>query len=409
MGVLFCISGIGTGHVSRCLPLIEALIADGHECRAALTGYRAGKLLEGTCEVLTPPREFRERVAPAASDIPPFLLIPGLDAVPSAYQRDPVEGLEATIEFFGGVIDELRPELVVIDQVLGVAPLARAAGIPVVQVTHAPFIPDFGPWADDALVSDPRIEVAPIGRILEESFLDSLDRTPSIEDLVEGDLILVPCHPAFGTCAAAFHYRSDRLPDPGPGDRGQPPMVLSYLSFRATDLGADVVRGILDAGCRAVVVDGGEYALPDDLASNPRVEILGRVPIERLLSEADAIVHGGGSVLTQEAIAAGLPQVAIPRNTEQGVTAAAMERAGAGVVVPVSSAPMEAIEMSRGLTTICHRSVEGLASRVSSALLDVLGDGEASAAAHVLGEELRALPSVDDAVDAIETLIGTGT
>jgi hypothetical protein len=409
MGVLFCISGIGSGHVSRCLPLIEALTADGHECMAAVTGYRAGSLLDGICEVVTPPPEFRERVAPVASDIPPFLLIPGLMAVPSAYQRDPVEGLKATVEFFGGVIDEFRPDLVVIDQVLGVAPLAMAVGVPVVQVTHGPFLPDFGPWAEESLVSDPRIEITPVDTILEEAFHAVTDQIPSIDDLMRGELILIPCHPSFGTCEGAFHYRSDRLPEPrreSSDDQG-PPMVLSYLSFRARELGTDVIRGILGAGCRAVVVDGEEYELPEDLAGNPMVEVLGRVPIEDLLSEAVAIVHGGGSVLTQEAVAAGVPQVAIPRNTEQGVTATALERLGAGVVTAVSSAPMEAVEISGGFTTLGHTSVEELEPRITSALIELVDNERASAVAYSLGDEIRALPAVADAVAQIETLLGT--
>lgn len=409
MGVLFCISGIGTGHISRCLPIIESLSAEGHECVAAVTGYRAGKLLDGVCRVVTPPPAYRERVAPVASEMPPFVLIPGLGAVPSAYQRDPVEGLKATIEFFGGVIDEVRPEMVVIDQVLGVEPIARAAGVPVVQVTHAPFVPGFGPWADEELVSDPRIEVAQIDRVLEEAFAGVTDRTPAIEDLVGGDLILIPCHPAFGTCPGAFHYRPDRLPEPGRevSDLDGQPMVLSYLSFRAPDLGVPVVRGILDTGCRAVLVGGEDYRLPGDLASDPRVEVLGRVPIEKLLSEAAAIVHGGGSVMTQEAVAAGIPQVAIPRNTEQGVTSTAMERAGAGIVVPVSPAPMEAVKISTGLTTLAHRSVESLDGRITSALLDLIGNDDVSVVVHDLGDEIRRLPTVADATVEVEALLGT--
>lgn len=406
MRVLFCISGIGTGHVGRCLPLIESLVDDGHECVAAVTGFRAGRLLEGACETVTPPADYRERVAPVATDIPPYLLIPGLEAVPSAYQRDPIEGLKATVEFFGEVIDRVEPEMVVIDQVLGVAPLARAAGVPVVQVTHAPFLPDFGAWADEALVTDPRIEITPVGPILEEAFRGRGTGSPTIEDLVAGDLILVPCHPGFGTCEGAFHYRSGTLPEPSTGSIGEPdpPMVLCYLSFRAGELGADVVRGIREANCRAVVVGGNDYELPSELEADPLVEILGRVPIADLLSEASAIVHGGGSVLTQEATAAGTPQIAIPRNTEQGTTASAAERLGFGVVLPASPEPMEAISISPAMTTLGHRTVESLDVRLTEALRSLIADDRAIESVRVVGDEIRRLPSLDEAVAAIEAL-----
>ena len=224
-------------------------------------------------------------------------------------------------------------------------------------------------------------------------------------------MILIPCHPAFGTCVGAFHYRSAGLPEPGTGagNREDLQMVLSYLSFRAPELGVHVVRGILDAGCRAVVVDGGNYELPEELVDDSRVEILGRVPIEKLLSEAAAIVHGGGSVLTQEAVAAGIPQIAIPRNTEQGVTSAAMERAGAGLVVPVSSSPMEAVQISKGLTTLAQLSVDTLDTRIASALRDLVGNETVSGAARELGDEVRSLPTVADARVEIEALLGTRT
>ena len=406
MGVLFCISGIGTGHVGRCLPLIEALAARGREPVAAVTGFRAGQMLEGTCETFTPPPEYRERVAPVATETPPFLLIPDLASALSAYQRDPVEGLRATIEFFGEVIDEVGPEVVVIDQVLGVAPLAREAGLPVVQVTHAPFLPGFGAWADETLVGDPRIEVAPVDEILGQAFAGLTRDVPGVEDLVEGDLILIPCHPDFGTCEGAFHYRSDRLPEPLPEDApaGEPPTVLVYLSFRAEEIGVDVLRGVLGAGCRAVVVDGNSYDLPNEIADDPLVEILGRVPIDRLLAEASAIVHGGGSVLTQEATAAGIPQIAIPRNTEQGTTSAAAARLGFGVVLPASPGPMEVIEVSPALTTLCHRSVESLDTRVSVALQDLIGDDLAVGAVRKVGGEIRELPTVQEAAARIELL-----
>ncbi len=407
MRVLFCISGIGTGHVSRCRPVVDSLTARGHSCFAAVTGYRAGKLLEDVCPVMTPPPDYRKRVAPSTGAMPPYLVIPDLESVVSAYQRDAADGLAATLDFFEDAIDETRPELIVVDQVMGPAALARERGIGVVQVSHPPFLPGYGPWMKWAGKTDPRIVSPPAQVILDEAFAAREAATPSVEDLFSGDLVLIPGHPAFGTCEKAFHFRPNRLPErlPAEGRQAEPPLVLSYMSFMAQELGVDVVRGILDAGCRAALIDGNNYGLPEEIAGDPRVSILGREPIEELLVQASAIIHGGGSGIAQEALAAGTPQVSVPRNTEQETTGRKLEQFGAGKLVAVSDQPLETIELSSGFRTLAHPSASHLARRITIALSDLLADDRAVEASLQKGNEIRLLPTVDDATIEIENLM----
>ena len=407
MGVLFCISGIGSGHVSRCRPFIEALSAQGHQCSAAVTGYRAGSLLEHICPVSIPPPEYRDRVAPPSGSLPPYMVIPNLDAVFSAYQRDAADGLDATLDFFEEVIERERPDLVVVDQVMGPAALARARGIPVVQVTHPPFLPGYGSWMKWTDGIDSRIVVPPIGEILEEAFGARGMETPTVDDLFDGDLILIPGHPDLGTCEKALHVRPDRLPDPAHVGINQsgPPIALSYLSFLARLLGEGVVRGIRDAGCRAILIDGTNYGLPGGLADDPGVDRLGRVPIDDLWERASVIVHGGGSGIAQEALAAGVPQIAIPRNTEQETTARKIEEFGAGRFVPVSTGQLEIVELSGGVRTLGLPSVENLAERVTTAAGELLADDEAIPAALEKGKELRSLPTAGEVVAVIEAVM----
>ena len=277
----------------------------------------------------------------------------------------------------------------------------------VVQVSHPPFLPGYGPWMKWAGKTDPRIVSPPAQVILDEAFAAREAATPSVEDLFSGDLVLIPGHPAFGTCEKAFHFRPNRLPErpPAEGRQAEPPLVLSYMSFMAQELGVDVVRGILDAGCRAALIDGNNYGLPEEIAGDPRVSILGREPIEELLVQASAIIHGGGSGIAQEALAAGTPQVSVPRNTEQETTGRKLEQFGAGKLVAVSDQPLETIELSSGFRTLAHPSASHLARRITIALSDLLADDRAVEASLQKGNEIRLLPTVDDATIEIENLM----
>ncbi|MEX1219509.1 MAG: nucleotide disphospho-sugar-binding domain-containing protein [Solirubrobacterales bacterium] len=407
MRILFCISGIGSGHVSRCEPLLNSLIGGGHECSAALTGFRAGRLLEGTCPVDVPPPGYRERVAPPQGVQPPYLFIPDLDAVFSAYQRDAADGLIATLSYFDGVIERTRPDLLVIDQVLGVGSLAASRGIPVVQVTHPPFLPDYGPWARWLDGADPRVRTTPVDRILETAFGAIGRPAPAVDTLIEGDATVVPGHPVFGTCRNALHLRPGNLPSPAvvtdrPSGSAR---VLVYLSFRAWEIGEPVLRGVLAAGCRADVVDDSAYDLPEDLAAHPMLRKFGRIPIDNLLGETSAVIHGGGFGIAQEALAAGLPQIMIPRNTEQETTARAVESLGAGLHVPVSPRPMEPFEVSADFHTLAHLSIDSLGQRVATALTSLIEGDYPSSAALQAGEEIQSLPLAGELIHQIEALL----
>lgn len=406
MRILFCISGIGSGHVSRCRPLLNVLISAGHECSAAVTGFSAGRLLEGICPVTTPPPGYRDRVAPPARLHPPYLLIPDLDSTFSAYQRNATDGLIATLEFFDGVIEKSRPDLVVVDQVLGVGNLASARGVPVVQMTHPPFLPEYGPWAT-WLEEDPRIKVPPASEVLERGFEAVGRPAPQLDEVTRGELVIIPGHPLFGSCETAVHMRPGGLPGPPDpmGERLSPPHVMVYLSFRAREIGEPVIRGVLDAGCEALIVDGSTYDLPPDLDTHPSIQKLGRVPINEMLSQASAIVHGGGFGIAQEALAAGLPQIMIPRNTEQEMTARRIEALGGGLHISVSSEPMEVFEVSAKFRTLAHISVDRLEPRMAEALEVLLDSGEPGPAALEAGEDIQALPPADELLCKVETLL----
>jgi len=73
------------------------------------------------------------------------------------------------------------------------------------------------------------------------------------------------------------------------------------------------------------------------------VRLLGRYPLDRLLWHADVVVHHGGAGCVMTAVAAGVPQLALPFGPEQESIARRVEAAGAGRVVPGPVADVETV------------------------------------------------------------------
>ncbi len=376
---------------------------------AAIPGARAAAVLEDRCTVLLPPPGFRARVAPPRVERPPFLAVHDLEMCLSAYQRDLEQGLEATIAYVDAAVRRTGPDVVVVDQIMGAGSVARAHGVPVVQVSHPPMLPGHGPWAAWAPERDPRTETPPALPALHAVFGRlGLAAPASVEGLLDGDLVVVPSHPGFGTAPGAMHVRPEdevggtSMPSLGAGDAGA--RVAVYLGGGAEPLVDDVVRGVLGAGARALVFDGLRLAVDRRLASDPRVLLTGPVPIARVLPDCAAIVHHGGSGTAHAAFSAGVAAIGVPTNTEQELNARAVESLGAGLMVAVRDAPLDPLEVRPGFTTLAHRSVEGLVPRLSAALERILADERTSARSAALGEELAALPPVADAALALERL-----
>lgn len=405
MKVLACLSGIGHGHVGRCRPLLEALAREGHEVTVALTGFAAGRTLADDFEVIPPPDGYRDRVAPRVGSQPAFMVIPSLTAVLAAYQRDAAEGLRATVEFFDGVIEAGAPDLVIVDQVLGVSNLAAARGVPVVQVTHAPFLPGFGRWNhwEDR---DPRIIEPELAEVVTEAF-DAVG-VPIPEDpdsLILGDRYLVPTLPAFGSSPHATHIRPKSV-DFGVGSAAG--RVVLYISLGSPELIRATIEGTLQAGRDAVVVGGTAAEQLSGVFPEDRVEIAPFTPLEQVLGGAVAIVHRGGSGVAQEALVAGVPQILIPRNTEQETSARTVRELGAGLYVPVSELPMEPVEVGPGFTTLGHREPRQLEERIAAALGLIGDDPSFRSSAFDHGQALLSLPPIREVAGEVEALAGVG-
>ena len=91
-----------------------------------------------------------------------------------------------------------------------------------------------------------------------------------------------------------------------------------------------------------------------------------------------------------------------------GLTLNPMKPEGREIVkklVAVSDQPLETIELSSGFRTLAHPSASHLARRITIALSDLLADDRAVEASLQKGNEIRLLPTVDDATIEIENLM----
>ena len=131
----------------------------------------------------------------------------------------------------------------------------------------------------------------------------------------------------------------------------------------------------LEAYDGVVIATTGRRLDPDELGSlPPNVIVEEFVPQADLLERVDLLVSHSGSGTMLGGLVHGVPQVALPRGTDQPQNAALLERAGAGVVVQPEDYAVDTIE---------------------AAIRSVTGDPSFRAAAERVRDEIAAMPDAD--------------
>ncbi|GAA4712919.1 glycosyltransferase [Nocardioides conyzicola] len=126
-----------------------------------------------------------------------------------------------------------------------------------------------------------------------------------------------------------------------------------------------------------VVATTGRRLDPDELGPIPANAVVAEfVPQASLLERADLLVSHSGSGTMLGGLVYGVPQVALPRGTDQPDNAALLVRAGAGVLVAPEDYGVESIE---------------------AAVAAVTGDPTVRAAAERIRDEIAAMPDADAA------------
>ena len=401
MKVLAFVSGVGRGHAARCRPILEALGARGHDCVAAVLGRRAGSLLAPACPVLVPPDGFRRRVAPPEDVELAYTCVYDFEMSFSFYQRDMLDSTRAVVAFADEALEAVRPDVVLIDHIPPAAALARSRGLPIVQLTHGPLFPGHGPWVYWLSERPPELRYPPVLPALNRALAGSgVPEIENVDELLEGDLTIVPTPPELGTAPGALHVDVPALLDDTPVDlspRSGRPLVALLLGS-TPQLLEPAVRATLAAGADAIVVEADGARLPPD----PGVRALRVVDAAALLRQVDAAVHHGGSGSIVTCLQAGVPSAAVPTQGEQDFNAHRLAELGLGLVVPVSDESLEPVALRDGVVAPAHRGEHGLAERLAAALPRL---ADLRPAALEAQRELERLPRAEAAVEAIELLV----
>jgi zeaxanthin glucosyltransferase len=293
---------------------------------------------------------------------------------------EPVDRARAVLK----VIDQVRPDRIVVDHLAFSARLAlAAAAVPYVDVVlgHPSALP-----VGDEVYGYPTAWPAAFRPAGEElAALHRMCRTVRDEFTAEWNTALRALAPSAAPATDAFTEHGDlvlynypaALHDPARADLPVPHAFLgsavrdetapadvrtwldssdqpfayvsfgSFLSARADVLGT-VITALRSAGLRVALATGSAQGLPptpDDWLVRPYL------PQAALLARASlAVTHAGNNSVT-EALTAGVPMLALPFSTDQFAGAAAIESAGVGVVLDpnVATAPDLALAVREAL------------------------------------------------------------
>ena len=368
------------GHALPMLPLVRAAARAGHEVRVAtgteLVGPLRGRGLDAV--PVGPPWAqswaAHERVWASPARPERQRMIDGV----AALFGTPAAGRLADLT---ALARDWRPDLVV-HEVLELAGslLARRLGVPGFVHGFGPMFPFYAELigAVAGAVGDPDLWA----HLSTETYLDI-------------------CPPALQPDGPApWPHARPLRPDPGEAGpvppeiaavlTGERPLAYFTLGTVKNQDMADLIAGLAALGefDGAVVVTTGRPIERQQLGEAPANVVLSEfVPQARLLPHLDLLVSHAGAGTMLGGLCHGVPQVAVPRGTDQPDNAALLARSGAGVVV----APQD----------------YG-AQRIRAAMATVTGDPGYAAAARRVQREIAAMPDADTTLAGLLDETGVG-
>jgi len=363
--ILFAFTG-GRGHVEPLLPPAEAARAAGHAVAFA-----------GRPSILPVVEERGFEAFPAEPPRKPPQRIPLQELDPEREARDFRDGFADRLAhqrapLVAALCDDWRPDVVVCDETdFGAMVAAESLGVPyasVVTIAAATFA-----W--------PELIAEPLGRLRAEH---GLQPDPALAFLSR-HLVLAPFPPSYRDPASPLPptARCFRPFDPPPERHDETTTVYFTLGTVKNADARDFATGLnaLEGYDGTVIATTGRPLDTDQLTPLPANALVEEfVPQAAVLERADLLVSHSGSGTMIGGLVHGVPQVALPRGTDQPENAALLVRAGAGLLV----APEDYAVGS-----------------ISAAVTQVTGDPAFRAAAGRVRDEIAAMPDADAAWAAL--------
>ena len=394
------------GHLNAMTALARRLESRGHEVicigipDAASGVAAAGLRFEEYCGKQFPSGSYAERAATLSK-------LSG-DAG-FAYTLQWIEdGCRAELAETPGVLRRVGLDGLVVDQIhQGVSPVAMATGVPFVHVSCTPLMDMTGvtplwlfPWShEDSEAARERNRMGVGGLLKMADGLAAL-----IVEYLDGNGIRVDTSDPYWRTSklayltqmpAALDFPADHLPahfhrtGPFHDGAGREPVAfpwesltgepLIYASMGTLQNGqADTFRAILAATERPgyqVVLSVGMNTAPESLAlCRPDTIVVQRAPQLELLQRATLCVTHAGLNTALEALAQGIPLVAIPITNDQPGVAARILASGTGLFLPLAQLNAEALRglVDEVLRTPSYRE-RALEMKAAIAKVDGLG------------------------------------
>ena len=355
------------GHVLPMLPLVRAAVRAGHEVRVATGPDLVGPLASRGLDV--------HAVGPAWATS--WSAHEGVWADPGLPEEQ--KRTDGLVVLFGKpalsrladlivMAQRWRPDLVVHEVLEMAGPLlSRHLEVPGVVHGIGPMFPFYAHLIGlaGATIGEPRLWA----QVSTEQALDLCP--PSLQpDGPPPWPGAIPLRPSAGEPGPVPPEVADGL------GRDRPVAYFTLGTVKNSDT-ADLAAGLmaLEGYDGVVVATTGRRLDPDELGPVPANAVVAEfVPQAPLLQRADLLVSHSGSGTMLGGLVHGVPQVALPRGTDQPHNAALLARAGAGVVV----APQDYA-----------------ATTIRAAVAEVTGDPAFRTAAERVRDEIAAMPDAD--------------
>ncbi|MDH5749831.1 MAG: hypothetical protein OEY85_11040 [Rhodospirillales bacterium] len=359
--------GAGLGHIMPLRAVARRLAEHGHRPVFAVRDvFQAAPLLDedGFACVPAPPWPALPHRSGAKA------ITAGMADILATLGFDDPNRLLANFRAWDALIEHIAPKLIVTDYAPGLG-LAARPHVPVVALGNGFALPP------DDLEALPALQenVAPM--VAQETILAALNRVQEVRgrpvlnrlsELFSADARFVLCLPQLDPYAQWRRPPADGPLEPLPKPSPPPaePRVFAYLGVEFKFF-PKVIEGIAASGMPATIyLRGADPDLRQRLA-RPGLEFTETPPpLADELAECSVAVHYGGLGTSTAGLAAGRPQLVVPRLLERRLQAKALAAAGVAQVLP---GRFEARDLTR-------------------VLRDTAGDKAMAAKAAALAEEL---------------------